>query len=137
MIKIFIDTNFFLNAILDRDEGVSKSVLVFLIEREIKLYICDITISNIAYILRKEFSTTEIKEILLDIEREFKIIGANNKIVKSALKSNFQDIEDAVQYFCAKSFDCDLIISNNKKDFQNSDIEIIDSNSFFNKYVKG
>ena len=137
MIKIFIDTNVFLNAILNRDNEISKNILNFLIEKDIQLYISDITISNIAYILRKSFSLSEIKNILTEIETEFNIIGANNLIIRNSLQSKFQDIEDSIQYFCAKSINCDLIITNNIKDFKHSNIEIINSLSFFNKYLKG
>ena len=137
MIKIFIDTNILLNAILNRDNEVSQNILKFLIERDIAIYISDITIANIAYILRKEFSILGLKQILLEIEKEFNIIGANNFIIKKSLQSNFQDIEDSIQYFCAKSINCNLIITNNIKDFKFANIDIIDSISFFNKYVKG
>jgi len=36
----------------------------------------------------------------------------------------FKDFEDGVQYFCAKKAKVDLIITNNKKDFTLSEIEI-------------
>ncbi len=41
-----------------------------------------------------------------------------------------------MQYFCAKEVESDLIITNNKKDFIESDIEIITANEFYDEYIK-
>ena len=46
-----------------------------------------------------------------------RIIDANN--------SNFKDFKDGVQYSCAKEVEADLIITNNKKDFTFSEIEVL------------
>lgn len=36
-LKIFIDTNIYMNSIEDRDNGISKSVLVFLQQTDVEL----------------------------------------------------------------------------------------------------
>jgi putative PIN family toxin of toxin-antitoxin system len=133
---IFIDTNIFLDALLNRDEGISKNLIQHLEKQDIEIYLSDITIINIAYIIRKYFSKNEIKEIINIFLKKHKIICANDKIIKNANHSKFNDFEDGIQYFCAKEIKADLIISNNKKDFTKSDIFVLSAKEFYNLYVK-
>jgi len=43
--------------------------------------------------------------------------------------------EDAVQYFCAKSIEADLIITDNIKVFQNLGIEVMSAKEFFDRFI--
>jgi len=47
-----------------------------------------------------------------------------------ALKPDFKDFEDAVQYAAAKQVNADFIITRNIKDFRKSDIPIASPDSF-------
>jgi len=66
---------------------------------------------------------------------EYTIFSAKTAILQTALNSNFDDFEDGVQYFCAKSIGADFIITNDKKGFLNSNIDVITSKDFYNEYV--
>jgi len=124
-LKIFIDTNVFLDSYLKRDDGISSSIFNFLEENKVKVYLNDISIINIAYIIKKVFLHSEIKEKINLITNEYNIVCANEKIISMANNSEFKDFEDGVQYFCAKEIDADLIISKNKKDFKFSNIDVL------------
>jgi hypothetical protein len=50
------------------------------------------------------------------------------------LNSDFKDFEDWVQFFCAKAILADLIITDNKKDFINSDIKVLSAKEFSDYY---
>ena len=65
----------------------------------------------------------------------FKRVCASGKIIKDANNSKFKDFEDGVQYFCAKEIEADLIISNNKKDFSESDIFVLKADEFVALYM--
>ncbi len=67
---------------------------------------------------------------------EYTIVSADENVLRSAINSGFKDFEDAVQYFCAKEKKAELIISNDKKGFQKSDIETISSSDFYYQYVQ-
>jgi predicted nucleic acid-binding protein len=134
--KIFIDTNVFLDALLNRDQELSKKVIQYLEKQDIEISLSDISLINIVYIIRKDFSKDEIKEIVNILLKRHEIICANEKIIKNANNSNFLDFEDGVQYFCAKEIDADLIISNNKKDFIESDIFVLRADEFYTLYMK-
>jgi predicted nucleic acid-binding protein len=133
--RIFIDTNIFLDALLDRDKGVSKKLIQYLEKQNIEISLSDISVINISYIIRKSFSKEERKEIVHLLLQKHKIVCASAKIIEDANNSQFKDFEDAVQYFCAKEINADLIISNNKKDFLESDIFVLKANEFCDLYI--
>jgi predicted nucleic acid-binding protein len=132
--KFFIDTNIFLNVLLDRDYGRSEEILYFL-KLKGKLFISSTTILNAIYIARKKLK--DVKADVFALKKKFNVISTTDEILELSFQSNFKDFEDGVQYFCAKSVNCDLIITDNKKDFIYSDIEIMDSIEFYNKFIKG
>jgi len=64
----------------------------------------------------------------------YKVYIDTNVFLDSYLKRD-KDFEDGVQYFCAKSINADLIISNNKKDFKMSDIDVLTPEEFCLIYI--
>ena len=48
-LKVYVDTNIFLDAILNRDENISKEVLFFLEEKNFEIILNNISIINIHY----------------------------------------------------------------------------------------
>lgn len=132
--KIFVDTNIFLDLILKR-ENFDKSLLIFnAIERRIfEGVILDITILNIDYIANKQIK--DIKEFLNLINQKFNVIGASNKMIEEALKIDNRDLEDNLQYIAAIESSCELIITNDKN-FYIKDLLVLTSNEFVNKYLK-
>jgi len=49
------------------------------------------------------------------------------------MKSDFNDLEDAVQYFAAKGGGMDVILTRNKKDFVLSDIDVLTPAEFIKR----
>jgi len=119
----------------NRDKGLSKKLLQYLEKQNIEISMSDISVINIAYIIRKDFSKDEIKEMVNILLKKHTIVCASEKIIEDANNSKFKDFEDGVQYFCAKEIKSDLIISNNKKDFSESDIFVLMADEFYVLYV--
>jgi len=137
-LKVYIDTNIFLDAILNRDKDISKEVLFFLEEKNFEIILNNISIINIHYFASKDknMNNTMVKKHINLFLEEYTIFSTNTEILQTALNSNFDDFEDGVQYFCAKSIGADFIITNDKKGFLNSDIDVITSKDFYNEYIK-
>ncbi|MCX6074257.1 MAG: PIN domain-containing protein [Campylobacterales bacterium] len=134
-IKIFIDTNIYMNSIENRDNGISKSVLLFLKKTDVELYLNDLTIINTHYLTRKSTHKDEIKKILKTILEEQNLVSIDRFIIEDALNSDFKDFEDGVQYFCAKRAGAELIITDNTADFKNSDIRVMTAKEFTQNYM--
>lgn len=52
--------------------------------------------------------------------------------ILAALKSGWNDFEDAVQYFTAQNIEVSYIITRNKKDYLSADIVVVEPEEFFN-----
>lgn len=135
-LKIYVDTNIFLDSILNRDNGIARQVLFFLEDRNFEIILNDISIINIHYFARKGLETQKLQEYINTFLDEYTIVSADENVLRNAINSGFKDFEDAVQYFCAKEKKAKLIISNDKKGFQKSDIETISSSDFYYQYVQ-
>ena len=136
-LKVYVDTNIFLDAILNRDNNVSKEVLFFLEEKNFEIILNNISIINIHYFASKDKNMNNImvkKHINLFLD-EYTIFSAEREILQTALNSNFDDFEDGIQYFCAKSIGADFITTNDKKGFLDSTLDVITSKDFYNEYI--
>ena len=131
--KVFIDTNIFLDLILKR-EYYKEAMLIFnAIEKQLFIgYIADITILNINYIAKKQ--NKNIKEFLSILNQTFIINGASNDMIAQALKIQNNDLEDNIQYLIAKQNNCNIIITNNQN-FYSKDIKTVNSIEFKQRYI--
>ena len=131
--RIFIDTNIFLDLILKRERF--KEAIILLNSCEQKLFegfVADITLLNIDYVASKQVK--DIKDFLRILNTTFNVVGVDNKLFDSALLINNDDLEDNIQYVCALYHNCNVIITNDK-DFYQGDIKIINSSEFVNEYI--
>ena len=135
-LRIYIDTNIYLNSILNRDNGISKEVFSFLAGVDVELYLNDISIINIHYLIKKSLDRKGVIEELRTIQQENNLVSVDEWVIENALESKFKDFEDAVQYFCAKKIDAELIITDNIRDFKLSDIRVISAKSFYREYIE-
>ena len=131
--KIFIDTNIFLDVILNRENvQASTQILNSCHQKIFDGYIADISLLNIDYIASKQ--TKDIRAFLQIINDSFTIIGADNSVFDLALQIDNHDLEDSVQYVCASIQKCDMIVSNDKR-FYRGDVEVLDSLGFIERYL--
>ncbi len=132
--KIFLDTNIFLDLIFKR-EDYNEAVLIFnAIEKQIfEGFVLDITLLNIDYVAKKQVK--DIRAFLSLINKNMSVIGANNEIIDEALHLDNNDLEDNVQYISAKNIGCTLIVSNDKN-FYSQNVEKYNSVEFVEKYIK-
>jgi predicted nucleic acid-binding protein len=131
--KLFVDTNIFLDLILKR-ENFHDALLIFnAIEKKLfEGIVLDITILNIDYVAKKQVQN--IKEFIKLINANFSVIGVSNEMISKALEIEHNDLEDILQYLSAKSFDSDCVITNDKS-FYTAEIETLSSSEFIKKYL--
>ena len=132
--KIFVDTNIFLDIALKREKFEEALIIFKAVKNEVfQGFIADITIVSIDYIARK--FEGNVKEYLEAIERNFMIVGADNTIIKQSLIFENSDLEDNIQYLLALDTTCDCIITNDKG-FYYGEINILTSSEFIDKFLK-
>ena len=121
--KVFLDANIIVD-FLDKPSYDNKSAsevlrIVRLIGRPV--FISPTTFAIVYYIFTKRNRQVKnIKEILKDFFSEFEFTTENESVMEQVLSSDFDDLEDALQYYSAKFAGIELIITKNKKDFLNA-----------------
>lgn len=84
----------------------------------------------------KLFNGFEVQKIFEDLFSYIVIIPTDENATKMALRLQWKDFEDAIQYTTAISNNVDIIITNNIKDFENPIIPVITPEEFLNEYLK-
>ncbi|MBI1870638.1 MAG: PIN domain-containing protein [Chlamydiae bacterium] len=132
MKKIFIDTDIFLDTILDRKpHSEFSNELISSCERnEIDGYTSCLIVANIYYILNKISNHRKAIEAVTKIRSLIKILPLTDKEISESIHSEFDDFEDGVQYFIAMSHRMDCVITRNTKDFRKSNISVLTPKEF-------
>jgi len=131
--RLFIDTNIFLDLLLKRPAYQSVTTLLNAIAGgTFEGVILDITLINIFYVASKQHK--DIKAFLEVVEQQFEIVGAGNSQVREALRLPNRDFEDALQYICAQHAGCDAVISNDKT-FYSPSLPLFESETFEKEHL--
>lgn len=127
-----VDTNVVIDLLLNRDGANSAAALFDGAERgEYKLSMCSLSYTNIYYSLRKYLSHEERIDCLMQLGEVLFALPVDNNVIVAALQSGWHDFEDAVQYYTAvQDGTVNGIVTRNVKDFQQSEIRVIDSLQF-------
>lgn len=128
MKSIFLDTNVIIDFFANRKPFSIEAARLFnySIKKEINIYVSAVSYNNIYYILRQSFAHNETIKILSELNEWTEIVDVSKDIINQAIKSDFKDFEDAIQYNCAKSLNIiDLIVTRDTKDFKTSSLPIL------------
>jgi predicted nucleic acid-binding protein len=136
-VKVLVDTNIFLDILLQRSPFFQDSHRIFkMVENGLtEGYIAPITINNIAYIARKSHQPDQIRKYIVTITEIFTICQMNATVVTSAAALNFTDIEDSLQAAMAESHGCGFIITSNISDYQHSPVPAITASAFLDQFT--
>ena len=130
---ILIDTNVLLDVIARREPYVifSEKVIDLCRQEVINGAIAGHSVLNAMYVLRKNFTLTERKEIFLSL-CEFLYVESVDfgKIIQALKDDTFSDFEDCMQLQCALSLHADYIVTRNVKDFAASEIPAVTPEEF-------
>ena len=147
--KVFLDTNIFLEYFEQRREWQSVAKLFDAIEDgKVKGVVSVGCAYTLAYLIRMELKrqgihrpeqTIKLRSTLNTILLMVTSVGITHKrLIQGVNDANFDDIEDSFQYQSALQSKCDALITINLRDFENVDaskIEIMSPTEFVNKYL--
>ena len=128
-LRILVDTNILLDYLLCRSpyDQAAKQIVVACKQRRVSGCIAAHSISNMFFILRKEFSVHERRTLLWSICELFEVEGIDKEKILNALSDEpFSDFEDCLQKECAVAFQADYIVTRNCDDFKSSRIPCIE-----------
>ena len=119
MKKVFLDTNILMDAVEFREHGEEANTLLDMSRANI-IRCCAATMSfaTMSYLLRNH-TKEEIHQIFEKLTNAVEIVSVSTKSFDDAMAFGpVKDFEDLLQYQCALSAGCDVIITNNKRDFR-------------------
>lgn len=126
--RIFVDSDVVIDFFTDREPHVNPASELFELNElgSVKMYLSAVSINNIYYIGRRFLGhkkTIEVVELLTEMTN---IVGTTKKEITQALKNDFSDFEDSIQYSSALNVkNLDAIITRNTKDYRNSSIAVL------------
>lgn len=128
MKSFFIDTNVILDFLIDRKpfSDVAEILFELKLNNKIKLYASAISFNNLYYVIKKIEGHDKAISLLNELLLLTEIIPLHYLIIQKAVKSNFFDFEDAIQYYSALEIKAIKgIVTRNGKDFIDSKIAIL------------
>jgi predicted nucleic acid-binding protein len=127
--QFYIDTNVLIDFLADRKPFSESATTLFdlAVKKKIKLYISAISYNNIYYILQRENKSHKKTIALLELlSEDCQILDATKTILQSAMRSDFKDFEDAIQYYSGKGqVGINAIVTRNPKDYVVKDLAIL------------
>ena len=131
--RILIDTNVLLDYLLEREPFFddAKKVILSCVDGKVKGCIAAHSIPNMFFILRKDYSIKERREVLSNLCSIFDVEGIDKtKLLSGLSNEDFSDFEDCLQMECAKSYGADYIVTRNVADYSVSEVNAIEPREY-------
>ncbi len=131
MTKLFLDTNIVID-LLDRREPFchdAAALFTMAYNKQLQLIVSPMTFATASYLLRKH-GKSQLRILLSNFRRLARVATTNEHIVDDSLASEFEDFEDALQYYTALKAKADYIITRNGQDFTSSQLPVMTATEF-------
>ena|ERR1051326_8108247 len=132
--KVFLDSNIVIDFLLDRSPFSESATRLFdlCVENKIQLFISAGSFDTLYYILRK--NAIRHPDCIFLLKKLHKMVGTvevDHRVVANSLESEMGDLEDAIQYFCARKVKgIRAIVSRNFKGFNRGSIPIVTAEEY-------
>jgi predicted nucleic acid-binding protein len=139
MDNILLDSDVVLDVLFDRKPFsiAGFQVLSLCENKQVNGYITPVNISNLYYIVRKQTNHKNAIEKLQQLLSILDVLNMDKQTVLSAIHSNFNDFEDALQNYAAENTaEVKIIITHNGKDFKSSKLAILTPEMYLNALPK-
>lgn len=132
MKRLFLDTNIVMDLLERREPFCHDAVRLFTMayHKQVRLYVSPMTYATASFLLRKH-GPEGVKNLLANFRQLSSVSTANERTVDDSLASQFQDFEDALQYYSALAVKADAIITRNIKDFTSSKLPVMTAGEYF------
>jgi|TARA_B110000240_G_scaffold180985_1_gene212477 predicted nucleic acid-binding protein len=133
MTRVLIDTNIVIDLLAQRELFYEDAATLFSMadKKELRLTISSLTFANTNYILSKQKNPIEARAILRKFKVLVEVLNLDDKITELALSDeSFADFEDGLQYYSALENRVAIIVTRNKRDFQNSNLPVLSPKEF-------
>lgn len=133
--NIFLDTNVVIDFMGEREGFFDDAAAIFSMIEDSKITASAsaLTIINCAYILKKAFSSDIMLEKVEALCQMLNVTPIDRSQLMNAIQLKPYDYEDAVQYLSAMTYRPDVIITRDKRGFNDFDILVMTPAEFVQK----
>ncbi len=133
MKRIFIDTNILLDFLARRgDFFIPAWNVISRCKRGDKILVSALSFATASYVLEAHHkkSPETIKTLIDDFVKTSSITPVDSQTIDESIASEFNDFEDAMQYYSALREGADLIITRNKEDYMAAKIPVYEPQEY-------
>lgn len=132
MKKALFDINVILDILFMREGHYKPSADAVAAAKRagVSAYIPAASFNIISYVATKELGRLKTLQAMEKIRLMFDIAIVDERVIDSAISSDFRDFEDAVQYYSAVEAKADCVVTRNIKDFKHASIPILSPEMF-------
>jgi predicted nucleic acid-binding protein len=138
MMRIFLDANI-LVSVLNKEYPVftfSSRILSLSTTTSFRLFTSPICLAIAFYFAEKKHRSAAAKQKIKLLSEHIEIAESTRSAVQKTLSNPaIRDFEDGLEYYAAIENKCTCIITEDKDDFYFSQIEVLDCQHFFSKYM--
>ncbi|HVZ95694.1 MAG TPA: PIN domain-containing protein [Chitinophagaceae bacterium] len=136
--KIFLDANILIS-VVNKEYPLftyTSRILSLSGRTKLSMYTSPVCLAIAFYFAEKKHKHPVAKNKIEILHRHINITGITTATVAKALQNpSVIDFEDGLEYYSALESKCNCIITEDVQDFYFSEIEILKSEDFFNKYM--
>jgi len=134
--KIFLDTNIILD-FYDSSRGhYMPSAIIFdlALKQKIEIYVCAQSFITAFYILRKVYDKNELYHSMRTLFSLCNVTPVDASIIEKALRLEGRDFEDTCQYHSFACSEADIILTRDRKGFDDFNVRHISAEEFLNEF---
>ena len=136
--KLFLDANI-LVSVLNKEYPLfsySARILSLGNNNRFKVYTSPVCLAIAFYFAEKKHGTQSAKQKISLLAGNIMITDVGKETVLSALANKkVNDFEDGIEYYSAQKSKCEVIITEDVADFYFSEIEVLNTKNFIEKYM--
>lgn len=138
MMTVFFDTNVMIDILGRRQQFCRPSLQIMSLADRGILRICFSAMSyaTASFILSRDNKQMDIISEFAKFAKLTTATPVDADTIDSSIYSEFDDFEDAMQYFSAVRESIDFIITRNKKDFKTAQIPVFEPQEFIDYLLK-
>ena len=117
MRRVFLDTNILIDLALEREcRAEAEKIWELADNGNIDIYATTLSYANAAYVMRR-LPLDERYARLYALSKGVSIVPLTKTHILETIAHPTKDFEDMLQYQCARTANCEVIVTNNTKDF--------------------
>jgi predicted nucleic acid-binding protein len=136
--RVFLDANILLDFTLKRGHfEAAKTIFEAIINGQITAIVTTSSLNVCAHWLSKSYGSAKAKEVMAALLDVLEVAEPPKKVLRRALTSQIEDIEDAFQLYTALHYEADMLITQDKQlhQLQGPVLPIFDAVRFIEKYL--